>query len=163
MKSLFSFFLLFSLLILSPAEEQEEDQQAPSFDLNSVLDELNKAQQDAKDTYAHNRSNLNGIQSAQNQYTLAQNDLALKDLANQVQKMKYEQDKQRNNSRHRKHNASEVSQDILDLLNQKPHVLFDDSSSDDSNTDQPSTDEQNEILLAQVKFLSVFYGGFFFL
>ena len=151
MKSLFSFFLLFSLLILSRAEEQEEDQQDSSFDLNSVLEELAKAQQDAKDNFAHNRSNLNGILSAQNQYTLAKNDLALKDLAKEVQKMKYEQDKQRNNSRHRSHNASEVSQDILDLLNQKPHVLFDDSSSDTSNTDPPSNDEQNEILVAQVK------------
>lgn len=155
MKPFFSFFLLFSVLILSHAQDQ-------SFDMNSVLQEIAKAQQDAKDLFAQNRSNLNGIQSALNEYTLAKNDLALKDIEKQLQKIQLEQEKLRNNTQSQSQDPTAVSQDILDLLNQQPHVLFDDSSSDTSNTDPPSGDEQNEIQLAQVK-INSFFGGFFFL
>lgn len=154
MKPFFSFFLLFSLLILSHAQDDF------SFDLNSILENIAKAQEDARNVFAQNRSNLNGIQSALNQYTLATNDLALKELEKDLKKMQLEQEKIRSISQSQNQDASEVSQDILDMLNQQPHVLFDDSSSDTSNVDPPSDDEQYEILLAQVK-INSFFGGFF--
>ena len=155
MPSLFSFFLLFSLLVFIHPQDTDGSQADDSFNPDTALDQLNQAQQAAKDAFAQNRYNLGPIDQAYNQYTISKNDAALSDIQNDVQKMKTAHSKLQNATHHHhKQNVSQPSQDILDMLNQKPHVLFDDSSSDSSDStgddDQVSADEQNEILLAQV-------------
>jgi hypothetical protein len=127
--------------------------------LNGFYNQLASAHNKSKELFRLNRSNLNSISSAENQHTLETNELVLQSLQNNIQKNQQQQELYKTQSQSAAANQDQTSKDLIDYLNQEPHVLFDDSSSDDSQADQddqPSPDEQNEILLAQVKKIFIF-------
>jgi len=157
MKLLFSVFLLFSLISFCFSDNNSSN--GSSFDLNGFYNQLASAHNKSKELFRLNRSNLNSISSAENQHTLETNELVLQSLQNNIQKNQQQQELYKTQSQSAAANQDQTSKDLIDYLNQEPHVLFDDSSSDDSQADQddqPSPDEQNEILLAQVKKIFIF-------
>ena len=142
MRTLFSFFLLSLLLSLISAQSNSTDRIA---EIENLIDQVKTQIQTIEDFFESNRGNLTAALVALNQNNLKKAKIMLKQLIEQARQIRLEEDKIRNDNEEQK-NRSKI---IKEYLNRKPHLLFDDSTSDPSS-DTTSNDDQDEIVLAQV-------------
>lgn len=142
MRALFSFFLFSLVLSLISAQSNSTERIA---EIDSLIDQIRTQIQSIEDYFERNRGNLTAALVALNQNNLKKARTMLKQLIEQARQIRLEEDKIKNDTEEQK-NRSKI---IKEYLNRKPHILFDDSTSDPAS-DTTSNDEQDEMVLAQV-------------
>ena len=142
MRTLFSFFLLSLLLSLISAQSNSTERIA---EIENLIDQVKTQIETIEDFFESNRGNLTAALIALNQNNLKKAKTMLKQLIEQARQIRLEEEKIKNDTEEQ-NNRSKI---IKEYLNRKPHILFDDSTSDPSS-DTTSSDEQDEMVLAQV-------------
>lgn len=150
-----SFFYKTLLLLLLSLLASSQDASPNSIEaLQAALDQFLTESKEAKAQFEESKGELSPIQIALNENNLANYDQVYKKMQADLKEMQKEKALLANATQAIV-NEKNVSQEIQDILNQKTHVLFDDSESEDP-VDVPQ-DDQNEILIAQV-FIKAFFG-----